>query len=129
MDVKVNWQGRMTFKGEGETNFTVPLGAAPKVGGDSDGFRPMELIAIGLAGCTAMDVISILAKKRQDVSDFEVLVRAGRAVEHPKVFTDAVIQYKIIGRSIDEAAVVRSDRAICSTLLSSSSHVCSNHAN
>ena len=66
MDVKVTWQGRMTFKGEGESQFTVPLGTDTKVGGDNDGFRPMELIELGLAGCTAMDVISILMKKKQE---------------------------------------------------------------
>lgn len=107
MDVKVSWNGRMTFKGEGETQFSVPLGADAKVGGDNDGFRPMELIAIGLAGCTAMDVISILAKKRQDVTEFEVQVQAGRAAEHPKVFTDATIEYFFTGHKLDEAAVVR----------------------
>jgi putative redox protein len=107
MDVKVTWQGRMTFKGEGESQFTVPLGTDPKVGGDNDGFRPMELLALGLAGCTAMDVISILAKKRQDVTDFEVKVQAGRASEHPKVFTNAVIEYHITGHDLDEAAILR----------------------
>lgn len=107
MDAKVTWQGRMTFTGEGESQFSVPLGTDPKVGGDNDGFRPMELIAIGLAGCTAMDVISILAKKRQDVTDFEVKVQAGRAADHPKVFTNAVIDYHVTGRSLDETAVLR----------------------
>jgi putative redox protein len=107
MNVKVTWQERMSFKGEGETQFTVPLGADPKVGGDNDGFRPMELIALGLAGCTAMDVISILAKKRQDVTDFEVKVDAARADEHPKVFTEAVIEYHVTGHELDEGAVVR----------------------
>lgn len=107
MDVKVVWHGRMTFKGEGETQFIVPLGADAAVGGDNDGFRPMELIALGLAGCTAMDVMSILSKKRQDVTDFEVKVNAGRASDHPKVFTDAVIEYHVTGRQIDEAAVLR----------------------
>ena len=67
----------------------------------------MELLATGLAGCTAMDVISILQKKRQEVTDFEVQVHAERASEHPKVFTSAVIEYFISGHNLDEAAVVR----------------------
>jgi putative redox protein len=67
----------------------------------------MELIAIGLAGCTAMDVISILQKKRQDITACEVRVEAGRAEEHPKVFTSAIITYELTGRSLDEAALVR----------------------
>jgi putative redox protein len=67
----------------------------------------MELIAIGWAGCTAMDVISILNKKRQEVTGFEVTVNAARADEHPKVFTGAVFEYHIAGHRVDEAAVVR----------------------
>lgn len=107
MEAKVNWQGRMTFKGSAETGFELPLGADPGVGGDNDGFRPMELIAIGLAGCTAMDVISILKKKRQDVTGFDVHIDAGRALEHPKVFTQATIDYQVFGHNVDEAAVLR----------------------
>ena len=107
MEAKVSWQGKMTFNGTADTGFTVPLGASPQVGGDNDGFRPMELIAVGLAGCTAMDVISILSKKRQAVTDFEVQVHAQRADEHPKVFTQARIEYFISGHGIQEEAVLR----------------------
>jgi putative redox protein len=107
MDVKVTWQNRLTFTGTGGTGFTVPLGASPSVGGDDDGFRPMELIAIGLAGCTAMDVISILGKKRQEVTSFEVHVHAEQAPDHPRVFTHFQIEYLITGKEIDEAAVQR----------------------
>lgn len=108
MEAKVKWKGRMTFEGMADTGFSLPLGSEPGVGGDNDGFRPMELIAIGLAGCTAMDVISILSKKRQEVTDFEVIVDAGRADEHPKVFTNARIDYLVSGHNVDEAAVIRS---------------------
>lgn len=108
MDAKVKWHGRMTFTGSAETGFEVPLGANPAVGGDDDGFRPLELMAISLAGCTAMDVISILQKKRQVVTDFEVKVAAERAEEHPRVFTQAVIEYLVSGHQIEENAVARS---------------------
>lgn len=107
MEAKVTWQGRMTFTGSADSNFPVQLGTDPAVGGDNDGLRPMELIAIGLAGCTAMDVISILQKKRQDVTGFEVRVHTTRADEHPKVFTHITIEYLIEGRNIDPAAVER----------------------
>jgi putative redox protein len=107
MEAKVNWQGKMTFTGSAESGFQLPLGTDPAVGGDNDGFRPMELLAVGLAGCTAMDVISILSKKRQEVTDFEVQVHAGRATEHPKVITEAIIEYIVTGRSLDEAAILR----------------------
>jgi putative redox protein len=77
------------------------------VGGENDGFRPMELIAIGLAGCTGMDVISILEKKKQNVSNFEVRIHAEKAADHPKVFTNIEIEYLIQGVGIDRAAVER----------------------
>ncbi|MBN2549305.1 MAG: OsmC family protein [Anaerolineales bacterium] len=107
MDAKVIWNGRMTFDASADSGFHVRLGAEPEVGGDNDGFRPMEMIAIGLAGCTAMDVISILSKKRQEVTAFEVVVHAGRAAEHPKVFNQALIEYQVSGRSLDEQALLR----------------------
>ena len=107
MDTKVTWQGRMTFTGSADSGFPVQLGTDPAVGGDNDGLRPMELIALGLAGCTAMDVISILQKKRQEVTAFDVRVHADRAEEHPKVFTHINIEYLIEGRNIDPAAVER----------------------
>ena len=107
MDAKVIWKGRMTFTGEAESGYTIPLGTDPAVGGDNDGLRPLELLAIGLAGCTAMDVISILQKKRQDVTDFEVKVHAERAAEHPKVFTHILVEYLITGREVEPAAVER----------------------
>ncbi len=107
MDAKVTWRGRMSFTGTADTGFEVPLGASPQVGGDNDGFRPIELMAVSLAGCTAMDVISILQKKRQEVTDFEVNVHTDRAEQHPKVFTRAVVEYHVTGRGVSEAAVLR----------------------
>lgn len=107
MEAQVKWKQRLSFSGTADTGFELNLGAKPQVGGDNDGFRPMELIAIGLAGCTAMDVVSILQKKRQKVSDFEVQVHAQRAEEHPRVFTQAIIEYHVSGEDIQEEALVR----------------------
>ncbi len=107
MNAKVDWKGRMSFTGSADSGFEVPLGSYPEVGGDNDGFRPMELMAVSLAGCTAMDVISILKKKRQEVSDFQVKVETERADQHPKVFTSAVIEYHVAGKDIAENAVTR----------------------
>ena len=107
MDAKVVWNGRMTFDATADSGFHVALGTEPAVGGDNDGFRPMELIALGLAGCTAMDTISILQKKRQEITAFEVLVHAERATEHPKVFTHITLEYLISGKQVDPAAVER----------------------
>lgn len=107
MKANVDWKGRLSFTGKADSGFEVPLGTYAEVGGDEDGFRPMELIAVGLAGCTGMDVISILMKKRQEVTDFQVRVDAERADEHPKVFTEATIEYHLAGKGISESAVIR----------------------
>ena len=107
MDAKVTWSGRLSFTGTADTGFSVPLGGEAAVGGDEDGFRPMELILTGLAGCTAIDVVSILQKKRQDVTAFDVQVHAERAESHPKVITSAVLKYQVSGHALDEVALLR----------------------
>ncbi len=107
MDAKVIWKNRMSFEGTSDSGFTVPLGTTPAVGGDDDGFRPLELLAIGLAGCTAMDVVSILSKKRQELTSFEVRVHADRQDEHPKVFTHLTIEYVLSGNELSREAVER----------------------
>jgi putative redox protein len=107
MDAQVTWQGGMTFDATATSGFHVTLGTTPKVGGNDDGFRPLELMLMSLAGCTAMDVISILTKKRQDVTAFEVKVHAEQTSEHPHVFTSATIEYIVTGHDIKEEAVKR----------------------
>lgn len=108
MDAKVVWKHGLSFTGLADTGFELPLGADPSVGGENDGFRPMELFAIGLAACTGMDVISILRKKQQDVTAFEVRTRVNRTDQHPKVFSAVEVEYVVSGRNIDPAAVERS---------------------
>jgi len=107
MDAQLVWKRGMSFDGTADTGFTVPVGTTPDFGGDNDGFKPLELLLVGLAGCTAMDVVSILKKKRQDITNFEVKIHAERAEEHPKVFTSIVMEYIVKGNSIDPAAVER----------------------
>ncbi|NJP06969.1 MAG: OsmC family protein [Chloroflexaceae bacterium] len=107
MDAKVTWQKKMTFDGTATSGFNVNLGTTPNVGGDDDGFRPLELMLVGLAGCTAMDVISILQKKREAITSFEVEVQAEQAKEHPKVFTKIHITYRFTGHNIDARSVER----------------------
>lgn len=106
-DAKVTWKGRMAFEGTATSGFTVPVGTRPELGGDYEGFSPMELLLVGLAGCTAMDVISILQKKRQDVTDFQVEVHGERAEEHPRVYKTISVEYIITGHNIDPEAVSR----------------------
>lgn len=108
MDAALIWQGGMKFIATADSNHDVILDSDPSVGGTDLGSRPMELILEGLAGCTAMDVISIMRKKRQNVTGFEVTAHAERADQHPKVFTAIEINYIFRGQDIDPKAVERS---------------------
>jgi putative redox protein len=107
MEAKAIWKGRMSFDGMAGSGFRLPIGTRADSGGDDDGFRPMELLLVGLAGCTAMDVISILEKKRQAVTNFEVNVQAERAEGHPRVFTNILLEYVVTGHAVDPVAVER----------------------
>jgi putative redox protein len=108
MDAKVVWSKGLSFTGSAEmSGFSLPLGADPEAGGQNDGFRPLELLLVGLAGCTGMDVISILEKKRQEVTAFEVRAHAEQAGDYPRVFTRITIEYLLTGRNIDRASVER----------------------
>jgi putative redox protein len=107
MDAKVIWKQGLSFTGTSDSGFDVPLGTDPDLGGSDDGFRPLQLMAVSLAGCTAMDVASIMRKKQQNVTAFEVKVHADQAVEHPKVFTHALITYQVTGHNLDEQALRR----------------------
>jgi putative redox protein len=105
-DAKVVWKDGLAFEGIGASGFTISLDTIAEEGGGS-GFSPMELLLVSLAGCTAMDVISILKKKRQDVTGFEVRAHGIRADEHPKVYTDITLEYVVHGHNVDPKAVER----------------------
>jgi len=107
MKATVQWKENMTFVGMPDSGFPVQMDADTSFGGTHSGVRPMEMIALGLAGCTGMDVISLLRKKRQQVMQFEVRVDAPRSADYPKVFTSASITYIVTGKNIDESAVLR----------------------
>lgn len=106
-EAAVVWRGGLQFEGIAPSGHRLILDSAPEVGGTDAGLRPMELVLLALAGCTAMDVISILRKKRQDVTGFEVRVRSERAQEHPKVYTHITLEYIVRGRNISPEAVAR----------------------
>ena len=107
MQAVAQWHHGLSFVGTAETGFTVNMGGSPIAGGDNDGFRPMELVLLGLVGCTGMDVISILQKMRQDVTQFSVTAEAQKAETHPKVYTHIKLIYKIHGRGIDPKSVAK----------------------
>ncbi|HUX87413.1 MAG TPA: OsmC family protein [Chloroflexota bacterium] len=97
----------MAFSAESESGHTIVLDAAEAVGGGNRGPRPVELLLLGLAGCTGMDVISILRKMRQDVSGYEVRVVGSRAESHPKVFTEITVEHVVRGRGLSPDSVRR----------------------
>ena len=98
------WEGQgLAFRATGRSGFQLRFDNPPGPNGAS----PMELVALASAGCTASDVISILQKKQQQVTEFEVNVVAIRATEHPKVFTEIDLEYVVTGCSIDPKAVER----------------------
>lgn len=105
MKASVTWQDGTSFTGTADSGFTLVTGT------DSAGIKlgssPMELLLISLAGCTAMDVISILQKKRQAVTDFQVQVEGDRADDHPKIYTHLRVHYVVRGRDISPEAVER----------------------
>jgi putative redox protein len=97
----------MRFEGTASSGHTLMLDSAVEHGGEDAGFRPLELLLVGMAGCTAMDVISILSKKRLNVVSFEVNVRGERADEHPRIYTDIAVEYVVRGTDIPAEAVER----------------------
>ncbi len=108
ISASATWQGNMKFEGHAPSSgFTLPMDAGKVSGGEGTGFSPMELLLVGLAGCTAMDVISILKKKRQDVSGLVVNVKGTRGDTHPKVYEDIEIEYVLTGNGVDPKALER----------------------
>ena len=97
----------MAFLGEAGSGHSVVMDGSPEYGGRNIGIRPMELLLIGLAGCTAFDVVQILRKGRKNVADCIVEVSAERAGEDPKVFTAIHLDYTVKGRDLAEAKVKR----------------------
>lgn len=105
MKASVTWQDGTSFTGTADSGFTLETGT--NAAGNKIGSSPMELLLISLAGCTAMDVISILQKKRQAVTDFQVQVEGDRAEDHPKLYTNIRVHYVVRGRDISPEAVER----------------------
>jgi putative redox protein len=97
----------MAFEATGASGHTIVLDSAPDLGGSDRGARPMELLLLGLGGCTGMDVISLLRKMRQDLITYRVELLAERADEHPRIMTDVSVVHVIEGRNLDPALIRR----------------------
>lgn len=107
MRCRVKWLDHMSFVGESGSGHSVVMDGAADAGGRNLGIRPMEMMLLGLGGCTAFDVILILKKSRQQIVDCEVELDADRAETIPKVFTRIHMHFVVSGINLDPAKVKR----------------------
>jgi putative redox protein len=103
----VTWVDELAFKGVTNSGFEMPLNSQPGPGRENEAAKPTDLLLVALAGCTGMDVISILKKKRQPVTGFEVHTRGVQASNPPNVYTEIHIEYVVRGEGVDPEAVER----------------------
>jgi putative redox protein len=97
----------LTFAAKADSNHWITMDGPEKLGGHNAGVRPKELVLIGLAGCTASDVVSILQKKRVNLTDFEINITAQQTETHPKVYTHIDLEYVFYGTDIKAKDVER----------------------
>jgi putative redox protein len=109
MNISVNWVDGLLMVGKSDSGHTITMDGPPESGGENLGVRPMEMLLLGVAGCTMIDVVTTLKKMRQDLSHCETKINAERATDHPKVFTDIHIQFVVKGKDLDPKKV---DKAI-----------------
>jgi len=107
IDIRATFVGPMQFDVTSATGHTIALDVPESDGGTNHGPTPMELLLMALAGCTGMDVISILKKKRQIVTAYEIRVSGSRAEKPPRVYVDVTIEHIVTGRHVDPQAVRR----------------------
>ena len=115
---KISWVEGALFVAESGSGHTFTMDGAPDVGGRNLGARPMEVMLMGMGGCTAIDVVSMLKKQRQDIEGIDVSLVAERADDHPKVYTSVKLVYTVRGRNLNRALIERavslSDEKYCS---------------
>ncbi|MFB8829974.1 OsmC family protein [Azotobacter sp. CWF10] len=107
MKARIQWAGEAMFIGESGSGHAVVMDGPPENGGRNLGIRPMEMVLLGLGGCSSFDVVSILKKSRQAVENCEAFLEAERAGEDPKVFTRIHLHFVVKGRGLKEAQVKR----------------------
>lgn len=107
MKCRIKWLDHMSFVGESDSGHSVVMDSGPDSGGRDLGIRPMEMLLLGLGGCTSIDVVSILHKSRQPVSDCVAEIEAERASEVPKVFTRIHVHFIVSGKGLDPVKVGR----------------------
>jgi len=118
MNISVNWVDGMLMVGKSHSGHSITMDGPPEIGGENLGVRPMEMLLLGVAGCTMIDVVTTLKKMRQDLTNCETKLSAERADKHPKVFTDIHIQFIVKGQDLDpkkvEKAITLSAEKYCS---------------
>ncbi len=107
IEAKVTLVKDMQFTGKATSGHTLSMDADEASGGHNTGFRPMELLLVGFGGCSGMDVISILRKKRQPVSGLEINVKGEKTDDYPKVYREVHIEYVVKGIGVEKEAVER----------------------
>lgn len=107
MKARVKWLDHMSFVGESQSGHSVVMDGAPEFGGRNLGIRPMEMLLIGMGGCTSFDVVSILQRGRQDLVGCEAHLEAERAEEHPQVFTRIHVHFVVSGHDLSEQRVAK----------------------
>ncbi|SEN26833.1 OsmC family protein [Nitrosomonas marina] len=107
MRTHIRWKGNVSFLAESGSGHQVLMDGAPEAGGQNQGPRPMEMILMGLGGCTTFDVIFILKKARQDVTDCVVEIEAQRAETDPKVFTQIHLHFILTGNRLNRQQIER----------------------
>jgi putative redox protein len=107
MKARVKWVEEVTFLGEAASGHAVVMDGPPESGGRNLGIRPMEMLLLGMGGCTAFDVVMILKKARQDITDCVVEMEAERAATDPKVFTRIHVHFVVTGNGLSDKQVAR----------------------
>lgn len=107
MKARVQWLDGRAFVGESGSGHAVVMDGSPGSGGRNIGVRPMEMLLLGLGGCTAFDIVMILERMREKVTGLDIALEGERAAEDPKVFTHVKLVYKITGRKLKPASVER----------------------
>ena len=107
MSARVTWRDGRTFDAVSGSGHSVVMDGAPEAGGRDLGHRPMEMLLLGLGGCTAYDVVEILEKSREPVSGLTIEVTGTRAEEIPKVYTKIGVKYVVTGKGLNPAKVER----------------------
>ena len=109
MNISVKWIDGMLMVGKSDSGHAVVMDGPPEIGGENLGVRPMEMLLLGMTGCTVIDVVSTLKKMREDVVDCQTQVSADRSEEYPKPFTNIHVHFLLRGKQLNPLKV---DKAI-----------------